>query len=145
MPSFSFEGDQFLERAARLLEEAPRAIHDAVALDLERSLAGVIDQQFTTATDPQGVGYLAPKDGHSPPMQRSGALRAGIGVRCASEWGGVSVTVSSDRPYAAFLQGGTSRMAPRRIVPGSAMTSEAWRGAVRDAYTRAFNRWFNHE
>jgi len=140
---FTFDDDQFLEKLARKLEEAPDWVHERAARELEDALAKVIDDQFADALDPNGVPYIPPKDGGTP-MQRSGALRASVTVQAQSRPDGVEVTVDPGVPYATYLQRGTSRMAPRRIVPGSTTAGAVkWRLAGAEAYRRAVNAWFH--
>lgn len=137
---FSFEGDQFLERLVQRLEEAPEEIHAYVAQDLQESMAQVIDEQFDKGVDPYDVAYIQPLDGGTP-MQRSGALRSGIRVVAQSNQDGVDVNVEPGVPYAKYLQYGTKRMAPRRIVPGQSILAVKWRQAGTDAYRKAVEAW----
>lgn len=142
VPEFRFSADdQFLLNLAHRLDEAPALIHRQVEQELVSTLSSVLDRQFATATDPYGVPYLPPKYATNPPMVRTGALRRGLGVRVASGWGGITVTVTSDQEYARYLQTGTRRMEARRIVPGATMLAAVWREAAIAAYVAAFKRW----
>lgn len=140
---FTLHGDQFLEGLVRKLEEAPARIHERVAAELQARLAKVIDDQFADAVDPTGKPYLPPKDGGTP-MQRTGALRASIRVVARSTPDGVEVQVVPGVDYAGYLQRGTRKMAPRRIVPGNTTAGALkWRAAAREAYAAAVRAWFH--
>lgn len=140
---FTIEGDQFFDDLIRKLEEAPQRVHDRLAQELQPRLAEVIDAQFAEGLDPHGQPYLPPKDGGTP-MQRTGALRASIRVVAEATPEGVVVRVLPGVPYATYLQTGTRRMAPRRILPGLTTAGAArWRQAGADAYRAAVNAWFH--
>lgn len=140
---FTLEGDQYLEELARRLEEAPQRVHDLLAQELQDRLTRVVDDQFADGVDPTGAAYIPPKDGGTP-MVRSGALRANIRVVARSTPDGVEVSVVPGVPYAGYLQRGTRKMAPRRIVPGRTTAGAAkWRTAAREAYAAAVRAWFH--
>jgi hypothetical protein len=135
----AFKGFQRLHGTLRKLSEVP----SQAAADAAVRIADVIDGQFADGVDPTGAAYIPPKDGGTP-MVRSGALRANIRVVARSTPDGVEVSVVPGVPYAGYLQRGTRKMAPRRIVPGRTTAGAAkWRTAAREAYAAAVRAWFH--
>lgn len=136
--SFTFStGDGFLRRLAQRLREAPAAVHRDAEVRVKRAVEGLLEEQFQTATDPHGRPYKPPKDGHSPPMTRSGRLRRGLVVRVSSTPDGLRIAVDADVEYAKYLQRGTYKMDPRLIVPGAAVLARRWRDRILAAHAES--------
>lgn len=136
-------GDQFLRDLAQRFRDAPARVHADMARRCERAVHDLIDEQFRTGTDPFGRPWEPPKDGHSPPMVRTRKLWGGLKIRVDATGSGIQILVASAAEYARYLQYGTWRMLPRRIVPGSGVLVAAWRAALRAACAAAMARWYS--
>lgn len=130
----------FLQRQAARMREAPRRVHAAVGRKVEAAVDALIQEQFDTATDPHGRPYLPPKDGHLPPMTRSGDLRRGMKAHARSEPGAIRVSVTADQEYAKYLQYGTRRMRQRLVVPNGPL-AQRWRDAILAACSDGVREW----
>ena len=132
-----------MKRLAQKLREAPAAIHRDAERRVKAAVERQLEAQFATSTDPMGRPYLPPKDGHSPPMTRSGRLRRGMRVVVVSGPDILRISVMSDRDYAKYLQHGTRKMAARLITPGSSLLSYKWREVVQRAHMEAVRAYFS--
>lgn len=142
MSRFIFRDDPFLKKLADKLREAPRQIHDEMARRMEQKLREVLRAQFAEARDPLGRPYLPPKDGHLPPMRRTGALEDGLTVEAVSTSSGIFLNVTASVEYAKYLQTGTRRMKARQIVPATGVLAETWRRAIREANQESIEVWY---
>jgi hypothetical protein len=139
---FTFSSnDQFLRRLAQRLREAPDRIHRDMERRVRETAEELLEEQFASGRNPYGQPYPPPKDGHLPPMVRTGRLRRGLRVVVSSSADGISLSVQSEAPYAQYLQSGTRRMAPRRIVPGTTVLAERWRQRLQAACTESVRAW----
>lgn len=129
-----------LRQLAINLRQAPKRIQMAAAKEIQAEVARQIDQGFQTKTDPYGSKWQPPKDG-GPTMERTGALRRGFVVRVVSNGVGLSLEITNREDYARWLQAGTSKMVPRKMVPDRAMPS-AWKEIFTRAYDRAIAAWY---
>ena len=133
---------QPLKRMALALREAPRYVQQEAANEIARGILRLIDQGFISGADPYGAAWKPPKDGHTPPMIRSGRLRRGYDVKVVRTGSvGYSVQITNSAPYAGYLQKGTGRMAPRQHVPGSTLPTP-YRELMKSAYDAAIARWW---
>lgn len=127
-----------LERMQRDLSTAQRRVMGVAARAVEASLRESIDQGYQTGTDVNGKAYLPPKDGHLPPMIRSGKLRRAY--RYSILIGALVYTIraSENTEHGEYLRDGTGKMRPRQHIPqpGSAMPA-AWDSRARLAVTAA--------
>ena len=81
------------------------------------ALSAELDREFRQGVDITGKPFMPPKDGHRPPMERSGALRRSITVSAQASLRRWVVRLRSDTEYDHFLRDGTSRMQARRFIP----------------------------
>lgn len=82
----------------------------------------------------QGKPYLLPKDGHLPPMERSGALRRGYRYSVAAGALYWLIRVIERTPYGKYLRDGTPKMAPRQHIPRPGESIPArWDARIRPA------------
>ena len=72
---------QPLRRMATMLREAPRYVQQEAANEIARGILKLIDQGFVSGADSYGTAWRPPKDGHIPPMIRSGKLRRSYNVK----------------------------------------------------------------
>lgn len=112
----------------------------AAAREIQAEVAKQIDQGFQTKSDPYGSKWLPPKDGN-PTMERTGALRRGFVVRVVSNGVGLSLEITNREDYAKWLQAGTSKMVPRKMVPDRAIPAE-WKEIFTRAYDKAIEAWY---
>lgn len=136
---FSLSDDGELKRIVAHFRTAPEAMKGDIAEGMARVTENLIAEGFATGKDPYGKAWLPPKDGHSPPMVRTGTLRASIKVTVVKGANGLEVSVRSTAEYARYLQNGTWKMKPRLIVPGS--MPGHWRDAYRIVFEDALERW----
>lgn len=101
------------------------------------AIASAIDAEFRTGRDIDGERFKAPKDGHRPPMVRSGALRRSIHVSAQASLHAWRIRSGSSTDYDRFLRDGTSKMEPRKFIPrpGEPMP-RAWALAVQGRISR---------
>lgn len=129
-----------LRQLAINLRQAPKRIQMAAAREIQAEVAKQIDQGFQTKSDPYGSKWLPPKDGN-PTMERTGALRRGFVVRVVSNGVGLSLEITNREDYAKWLQAGTSKMVPRKMVPDRAIPAE-WKEIFTRAYDKAIEAWY---
>lgn len=134
-------GDDVLRRMALHLREAPKYVMREAAQEVRAMIERRIQNQFVTGIDPYGRRWKKPKDGHTPPMIRTGALMGGFKVRVVPGGIGVSIAVSNSKPYAKILQRGTSRMEARMTVPGATLP-DAWKADIGRISMDALQRWW---
>ena len=133
---------QPLRRMATMLREAPRYVQQEAANEIARGILKLIDQGFVSGADPYGTAWRPPKDGHIPPMIRSGKLRRSYNVKVVRTGSvGYSIEITNSTAYAGFLQKGTSRMAARPQVPGAALPT-VYRNLFKECYDAAIARWW---
>lgn len=112
------------------------------AREIQAEVTKQIDRGFQTKTDPYGSKWQPPKDGGAI-MERSGALRRGFVVRVLSNGAGLSLEITNREDYAKWLQVGTAKMAPRKLVPDSNRVMPAiWKEIFTRAYARAIAAWY---
>ncbi len=131
-----------LKRIATTLREAPRYVQQEAAEAIARGITMLIDKGFIDGSDPYGKAWRPPKDGHTPPMIRTGKLRASYTVRVVKTGSvGYSVEISNAQRYSGFLQKGTSRMEARMHVPGAALPP-VYKALFKQCYDDAIARWW---
>lgn len=141
--ALSIKNSGVLRQLALRLRETPKRIQRDAATEIKHRVAELIDAGIAAARDPYGTPYPQPKDGHSPPMQRSGDLRSGYSVEVVSVGAGLSLRISNVEAYARWLQQGTASMKARLQVPTAARgLPTAWRRAFEEAYRNAVERWY---
>lgn len=87
-----------------------------------------------TVTTKRGAVVIIPSEPGRPPRERTGRLKASIGIAFAPERG--AVLVGPNTPYAALLEFGTAKMAARPYMrPALAIAMEPSR--VRAAWSEA--------
>ena len=102
----------------------------------------LIDGGYVAGTDPYGKAWKPPKDGHTPPMIRSGKLRGGYTVRIVKTGNvGYSIEINNTMHYSEFLQKGTSRMEARLHAPGAALPP-VYKALFKQCYDEAIARWW---
>ena len=104
---------------ARLMSAAAGVVRDV----LDTS----IDGGFRQGRDVYGRAFKPAKDGHLPPMIRSGKLRRAVTVAVVPSPGDWLVRVVEDTDYGQYLRDGTYKMDQRRFIPteGEALP-KAW-------------------
>lgn len=93
----------------RLMVAASSAMRDV----LEQS----IDSTFSQGKDVSGRAFKLPKDGHRPPMIRSGRLRRSVTVSVIPSPVMWIVRAEEDTDYGQYPNQGTSRMDARQFMP----------------------------
>ena len=136
---FSLTDNGELKRIIAHFRTAPEAMKGDIAEGMRKVTENLIAEQFATGKDPYGKAWLPPKDGHTPPMIRTGTLRDSIKVTVVKGANGLEVSVRSSADYAKWLQNGTWKMKPRLIVPGS--LPGHWRDAYRIVFEDALEKW----
>jgi hypothetical protein len=132
-----------LRRLALRLREAPRKIQQQAAAEIRADTLALIDAGFDARSDPYGTAWPPPRDGHSPPMERTGDLRRGFRCRVVPGGAGLSIEISNVEDYARWLQRGTPDMVARLTVPTSGGGLPArWRQRYEAAYRAAVERWY---
>jgi len=106
-----------LQRLRSRCITAERRVMQGCARALVPVLSAELDREFRQGVDINGKPFLPPKDGHVPPMVRSGTLRRSITVSARASLRGWVVRLQSDTDYDHFLRDGTSRMQARRFMP----------------------------
>ncbi len=106
-----------LDRLVRSLDTAETRVMGGAARAVQGALEQLVDAGYAKSRDVQAKPYLLPKDGHRPPMIRSGKLRGSY--RYAIHTGALlwRVTVGEDTEYGEYLRDGTSKMKPRQHLP----------------------------
>lgn len=133
---------QPLRRMATMLREAPRYVQMEAATAIAAGVLRLIDGGYVAGTDPYGKAWKPPKDGHTPPMIRSGKLRGGYTVRIVKTGNvGYSIEINNTMHYSEFLQKGTSRMEARLHAPGAALPP-VYKALFKQCYDEAIARWW---
>lgn len=103
----------------RLMAAASGAMRDV--------LAESIDSTFGQSKDVSGRAFKLPKDGHRPPMIRSGRLRGSVTVSVVPSPTLWIVRAEEDTDYGQYPNQGTTRMDARQFMPykGQSLPS-AW-------------------
>lgn len=138
--ALSFRPSTELRQLALRLREAPKRIQELAARRLRTAVLDLIEEGFQSKTDPYGAAWKPPKDG-GPTMDRTGRLRRGFDVEVVAAGTGVSLRVTNTQEYAKWLQRGTSRMEPRRMVP-DARAADKWRRRFDEVYAAALEEWY---
>lgn len=134
-------GGDPLRRLALHVRQAPKYVQTAIMRDCVKVVEKRIAQEFSTGRGPDGERWPDPKDGHRPSMIRTGKLRSGYNVSAVPRGSaGAEITVRNAQGYAVYLQRGTSRMEPRRTVPGPVLPA-AWARDFQDAIDASILRW----
>lgn len=131
-----------LKRLARLIEQAPQMIRSEAARGIQKGIEGLIKDEFRSKTDPYGAAWKPPKDGGKT-MDRTGRLKRGFDVVASPTGEGISIRVTNEQEYAHWLQDGTRRMEPRRMVPMGGSLPDKWDKVFAEAYKAAFLKWFS--
>jgi len=126
-----------IQRLTSFLQTAENKLMGAAAQGVKTGLERCFVDSFAQARDVNGKAFRRPKDGHSPPMFRTGALMNAIvgGVTIGPGW---NVTASEETDYGKFLRDGTSKMDARQFIPKPAQPLPvAWDRKVRAEMDRA--------
>lgn len=130
-----------LDRLVRSLDTAETRVMGGAARAVQGALKQLVDAGYAKSRDVKGKPYIPPKDGHRPPMIRSGKLRGAY--RYAIHTGALlwRVTVGEDTTYGEYLRDGTSKMEPRQHIPrpGEPLPS-AWDAKVQRDLSAAVQR-----
>lgn len=100
------------------LTTAGQRLMAASAAVVRDVLDSSIDGGFRQGRDVYGRPFRPAKDGHLPPMMRSGKLRRAVKVEIVPSLSDWLVTASEDTDYGQFLRDGTFKMDQRRFIPG---------------------------
>lgn len=106
-----------MARMRQDLTTARRRVMGVSARAAQQVLRVAVDSGYAERVDVQGKPYLRPRDGHLPPMERTGRLRSAYRYLIsegASQW---LVTVLERTPYGQYLRDGTTKMQPRQHIP----------------------------
>ena len=127
-----------LERLVRNVTTAERRVMGAAARATRDVLRESVDAGFAQSHDVHGKPYPAPKDGHAPPMIRSGKLRRSYRYTITVSGSVYRVRTSENTDYGEYLRSGTHKMAARQHLPqpGEPMPA-AWDARERVALTAA--------
>jgi hypothetical protein len=106
-----------LAQLVRNVATAERRVMGAAARATRDALRESVDAGFAQGHDVHGKSYPAPKDGHSPPMVRSGRLRAAYRYRIGEGTGAWTVTIAEATDYGQYLRDGTWKMDARQHLP----------------------------
>lgn len=106
-----------LAQLVRNVTTAERRVMGAAARATRDALRESVDAGFAQSHDVHGKPYPAPKDGHAPPMIRSGRLRGAYRYTIGEGMSAWTVTVSEDTGYGQYLRDGTWKMKPRQHMP----------------------------
>jgi phage gpG-like protein len=91
-----------------------------------QTMLQLVDETFRTRSDPNGVPWAPRKDDKPHPLlEEFGPLRAGYYLRSTPN----TTSLANSQPYAALLNGGTSRMVARPMLPRGRLP-EAWRARI---------------
>ena len=129
-----------LKKLAANLRRAPQAIRRDVAARLRTEVKRLVDQGFITKLDPYGSRWKPPQDGGTT-MQRTGRLRKGFVVAAKPDGSGIQLLIQNKQEYAQWLQAGTAKMEPRRMVPDDGPLPQGWRDMIQRAYIAASQAW----
>lgn len=129
-----------MDKLLRGLDAAPERLMDSAATATASALRASADAGYRTRRDVHGKAYALPKDGHRPPMQRTGTLRRDYGTEIQAAGADRKVTLRTDtdaktgRAYDEYLRDGTAKMEPRQHIPkpGEAMPASWDARAKRD-------------
>lgn len=126
-----------IKRSVAALARVPSQTSAAAAPKIQ----ALIEEQFASGTDPYGRAWeplsqaTLDKGRSAPPLTDSGEL-AGVTV---APMAGAGVSVTLGASYGAFHQVGTRYMPARPILPYAGLPA-AWKQALSDAATAAFER-----
>lgn len=121
-----------LTQLVRNVTTAERRVMGAAACVTKDVLREMVDAGFAQGHDVHGAAYKPAKDGHTPPMVRSGRLRAAY--RYTIQGGGsfLRVRVAENTDYGKYLRDGTWKMDPRKHLPQPGETiPAAWDARLR--------------
>ena len=130
-----------LTQLVRNVTTAERRVMSAAARVTKDVLREMVDAGFAQGRDVHGAAYKPAKDGHTPPMVRSGKLRGAY--RYAVQGGGsfLRVRVAENTDHGKFLRDGTWKMDPRKHLPQPAESMPAaWDARERAALAVAVPR-----
>ncbi len=97
---------------------------EAVSADVTPAVSGLVQTEYEGGKDPSGQPWKAKADGKPSRLQKSGAMRLDSQVVPGIK--GISVRIPSP---GGFHQGGTVKMASRKLVPSESLPPE-WDNAV---------------
>lgn len=127
-----------LAQLVRSVTTAERRVMGAAARATRDVLRESVDAGFAQSHDVHGKPYPAPKDGHAPPMIRSGRLRGAYRYTISGGGSFYRVRVAENTGYGEYLRSGTHKMAARQHLPqpGEPMPA-AWDARERAALVPA--------
>lgn len=127
-----------LERLIRNVTTAERRVMGAAARATRDVLRESVDAGFARGHDVHGAAYKPAKDGHAPPMVRSGRLRGDYRYTITGGGSFYRVRVGENTEHGKYLRDGTWKMEARKHLPqpGEPMPS-AWDARERVALTAA--------
>lgn len=106
-----------MDRLRRNLRAAPERIRSTATKAVLSALEKSVDSGYKTRTDVNGRPYLPPKDGHMPPMERTGELRKGYAYSAMAGALYILIKVVEYTKYGRYLRDGTPKMEPRQHIP----------------------------
>jgi hypothetical protein len=130
-----------LAQLQRVVESLPYILGDELRKTTQTKLPYLIDKQFATGTNIYNRKWLLPKDGHRPPMIRTGRLRRGFMYRILRVTRGWELRITNKMYYSSFLQFGTYRMQPRVHLPKQGKLPIAFRRVLNEAQRVALIKW----
>ena len=106
-----------MARMRQDLATARRRVMGASARAAQQVLRAAVDSGYSERVDVQGKPYLRPKDGHMPPMERTGTLRRAYRYLISEGSSRWLVRIIERTPYGQYLRDGTPHMQPRQHIP----------------------------
>ena len=95
----------------------------ALVVDLAEATITLLLREFATGRDPSGKPWPPPKRGDNLPMIRTGKLMTGFSYKPGPD----GFEIQNTQEYSGYLQDGTSRMAPRKMLPDDGEWPPLWR------------------
>lgn len=119
--SGSVRGLQHLRQHALQFKGAPKKVLNQMAAAGKTIFEEMVEECFAKRSDPYGKPWAPAKDGHLPQLERSGQLKDGFLVKLVDTGLQKSVAIYNAQFYSVYLQKGTQKMEPRKVVPDAGL------------------------